>query len=150
MLRRAPEFSLNLRAASPVQKRNAGSVTVGEIMVAPLHKRDERRQQVRPFLGQPVPLPNPLPRVLVRFTEQQLVGYKEGQAVAEHRPGNLEVRLKVTETGRAVKRFAENQKRPLLTEKLQRAGNRTLIPADVGVSVKRCSVHHLSIAELLL
>jgi hypothetical protein len=97
--------------------------------------------EVDALLGQPVLVPLPLPRRLVRDPPQDPVVHQRGEPVGQHRLGRAEHPLEVGEPAHAEECLAQHQQAPLLADDGQRARDRAPRPVPQGFA------HALSIVR---
>jgi hypothetical protein len=86
-----------------------GAAVVVEPAVAPLHQRDERRQQLRPLGRQAVVLTRALPRLAVGLALEQPLGYELAQPRGGDGLADADALGEVVEAGCAVEGFAQDQ-----------------------------------------
>ena len=108
-------------AAMPEHHRRAGGL---QPAVAPLHQRDQYRQQLRSLVCQPVGHPGALAWLPVRLARQQAVVDQFPEPGRCHRLADADALGEVVEPGRPVERLAQDEQRGPAADDIQGARHR--------------------------
>jgi predicted dinucleotide-binding enzyme len=107
---RAAQLDRDRLVAAAVAELHRPAALV-EPLVAPLHQRGQRGEQVGALLGQPVALAGALPGLAVVLALEQAVVDELAQARGGHRLADADARGEVVEAGGPVERLAQEQER---------------------------------------
>src|SRR6185437_792793 len=118
-----------------------------EVAVAPVHEREQDRDQLAPGPAEPVLVPLARARLTVGGALDQAGLGQPGEPVRQHVPRDAEVAGQLVEAADAVGHVAQHEQRPAVADKSERPGDRA------GVAVVRAirpHDRHRTRARLLL
>jgi hypothetical protein len=129
----AHQPGVHRRPAAVVADQQRRALGVGEVLVAPLAQRVDRRVEVAALLGQVVLGAAPLAGLAVLAALEHAVGEQQLEPVGEHGAGDPQVVLDVLEAVQAAGHFAHDQDDPGLADERDRAADGAV--GDVPVEV---------------
>src|ERR1700752_4252329 len=126
MLVRTPQLHVQRLRAATVPDHHGPSLGAGFPSVPPLHQYDQGREQVMAFFGEQVFMAFTLAGFAISLAVQHAVLDERGESLTEQGSRTADVGEELLEAGRAVKRLAEHQQRPLLPDDVEGALDRAV------------------------